>query len=152
MRTIGIRAAPTEVTFAIFDTLANALVNVEKIKIPKALRWPDALKYVRNNVLDILREYSVEHGGLRITESSAQQLSIPRIELEGVIQEAFASSSLIGYYCGQISSISRRVGFPRTDFKRFVEGEKDFERVENWSELKHDAREAVLAAIGAGNA
>lgn len=96
MRTIGIRAAPTEVTFAIFDTSENALVNVEKIKIPKALAWPDALKYVRNNVLDILREYSVERGGLRVTESSAQQRNIQRIELEGVMQEAFASSSLTG--------------------------------------------------------
>jgi len=152
MKTIGIRVQPSEVTFVVFDAAENALVNVETIKIPKALAVPDALKYVRNNILDVLNEYDVECGGLRVTESNSQQKNIRRIELEGVIQEAFASSTLRAYYCGQISNISAKVGIPRTDFKLLVDGEKDFDQVEGWDELDREAREATLAAIGARSA
>ena len=65
MRTIGICAAPSVVTFAVIDTDDNSVVNVEKIKIPAAFETPDALKYVRSNLLDILREYDVERAGKR---------------------------------------------------------------------------------------
>lgn len=76
MRTIGIRAAPTAVTFVVYDSSSNEIVNVEDIKIPLAFAAPDALKYVRNNLLDILREYSVERAGIRTTEPNAQSISI----------------------------------------------------------------------------
>lgn len=109
MITIGIRAGPGAVTFAVIDTKDNSVINVEKIKIPAAFERPDALKYVRSNLLDILREYHVEQAGIRVTESVADA-STERIQLEGVIQEAFASSELKAYYVGQISSISARLG------------------------------------------
>ena len=152
MNTMGIRVKPGEVTFAVYDTEAAAVVNVEIIKIPKALPTPDALKYVRNNILDVIREFSIAHAGLRVTESSAQSKNVERIEIEGVIQEAFASSCLQGYYIGQISNISRRVGFARDQFKRFVSNEIPYEPVENWDELKPEAREAIFAALGAQHA
>src|SRR5690242_11977212 len=103
MRTIGIRAAPTAVTFAVVETDTSTVVNVEKIKIPSAFETPAALKYVRSNLLDVLREYRVERAGIRVTEAVADA-NTERIQLEGVIQEAFASSELTGYYVGQISS------------------------------------------------
>lgn len=152
MRHLGIRVTPSAFTFAIYDSHENTLVNVEKVKIPKALQIPEALKYVRNTILDVLREYEIATAGIRITESNSQRLDIRRIEIEGVIQEAFASSSLSSYYAGQISSIASRVGIPRTDFKRYVDGEIDFDTVENWDSLEHDEREAVLTALGARDA
>jgi Holliday junction resolvasome RuvABC endonuclease subunit len=151
MRTIGIRAAPSAVTFAVIDTDDNSVVNVEKIKIPAAFETPDALKYVRSNLLDILREYEVERAGIRVTESSADGTSVERIQIEGVIQEAFASSDLKAYYVGQISSISARVGIDRARFKPMVAGEDD-PGVENWDKMTKEAREAILCAIGAKNA
>ena len=151
MITIGIRAAPGAVTFAVIDTDKNSIINVEKIKIPAAFETPDALKYVRLNLLDILREYQVERAGIRVTESTAESTSTERIQLEGVIQEAFASSELKGYYVGQISSISARVGFDRARFKPMVAGEDD-PGVENWGAMGKEAREAILCAMGAKNA
>lgn len=59
MITMGLRAAPKCVTFAIFDGDAQAVVNVEDIQIPAAFQWPVALKYVRSSVLDVLREYQI---------------------------------------------------------------------------------------------
>jgi len=152
MNTMGIRVKPGEVTFAIYDAEARVVLNVETIKIPRALQRPDALKYVRNNVLDIIREYAVARAGIRVTESNAQTTNIERIEIEGVIQEAFASSCLQSYYAGQISSISRRIGFARDQFKRYVSNEVQYEAIENWSDLDAEQREAVFAALGAESA
>jgi hypothetical protein len=139
-------------TFAIFDSGENRIVNVEVISIPRALHRPDALRYVRTTVLDILREYDITQGCVRETEPAAQAVNIDRVQIEAVIQESFASSNLRKYFIGQISSISARVGFPRTDFKLLVSGEKDFALVENWSQFSAEEREAILSAVGASNA
>lgn len=151
MRTIGIRAAPKAVTFVVFDADADAVLNVEDIRIPIAFHTPEALKYVRNNLLDILREYGIERAGIRVTEPSAQSPNISRIQIEGVVQEAFASSLLKSYYVGQISSISARLGIERADFKRYVDGQLDWP-VENWASLRKEQREALLCAMGASRA
>jgi hypothetical protein len=151
MRTIGIRATPTTVTFAVFDADHDSIVNVEEIRIPAAFQIPAALKYVRSNLLDVLREYGVERAGVRVTEPNAQTMSIERIQIEGVIQEAFASSELQAYYVGQISSISKRLGMERTKFKPMIAGDED-PGIENWKKMSKEAREAILCAIGAKNA
>lgn len=151
MRTIGIRAAPKAVTFVVFDADEDAVLNVEDIRIPIAFHTPEALKYVRNNLLDILREYGIERAGIRVTEPSAQSPNIARIQIEGVVQEAFASSLLKSYYVGQISSISARLGIERADFKRYVDGQLDWP-VENWASLRKEQREALLCAMGASRA
>ncbi|MGU3493990.1 hypothetical protein ACLBXM_08110 [Xanthobacteraceae bacterium A53D] len=148
MITLGIRAAPKVVTFAVYDSDADAVRNVEEIRIPAAFAVPDRLKHVRSNVLDVLREYEVERAGIRICEPNAQKPVVARIEIEGVIQEAFASSGVSGYYIGQISSISARLGFPRTQFKPMVDGSNDL-GIENWEALSEVEREAVLCAMGA---
>jgi hypothetical protein len=151
MKTLGIRAAPKAVVFAVFDAEQQTVVNVEEMKVPAAFAVPDALKYVRSNLLDIIREYDVRRAGIRTTESSAKTLSIERIEIEGVIQEAFASSALESYYVGEIASICRRVGVDRSRFKPMVAGENDL-AIESWQDLSDKQREAVLCAIGASNA
>lgn len=152
MNTIGIRVKPNSVIVVIFDSEENTIVNVESIRIPKALPIPEALKYVRNSILDVLREYEISNAGLRIVESNSQTLNIRRIEIEGVIQEAFASSMLSAYFCGQISTIAAKLKIPRADFKRYVDGEQDFENIENWSNHNKDEKEAILTALGAVNA
>ena len=56
MITIGIRATPRVITFAVYDSDANAVVNVEEIEIPAAFSKPEGLKFARSNLLDVLRE------------------------------------------------------------------------------------------------
>ncbi|KOC25955.1 hypothetical protein GL58_00715 [Comamonas testosteroni] len=146
MVTIGIRVKPKAVTFVVLD--GDEVKNVEDMVIPRAFDTPDALKYVRTNLLDVLREYRVEAAGIRVTEPTAQSFNIERVQLEGVIQEAFASSSLKGYYVGQISNISSLVGINRADFKPMVDGENKL-NIEAWSKLSREAREALLCALGA---
>ena len=148
MISIGIRAAPGVVTFAVYDSGAGRVLNVEAIRIPAAFSTPDGLKYLRSNLLDVLREYKVEQAGVRTTEPSAKNPSVERIQIEGVIQETFASSELAGYYVGQVASISARLGIERTAFKPLIAGETSY-NIENWKEMSPVEREAVLCAIGA---
>jgi len=152
MKTLGIRVQPNTVVIAVYDSTNGALENVESIQIPKALSTPGALKYVRNSILDVLREYEIEKAGLRTIESNSRTRSIRRIEIEGVIQEAFASSMLTAYYCGQISSISAKIPIVRADFKKFVDASLDYEPIENWGDLNNEEREAVFVALGAEHA
>lgn len=146
---IGVRASPTEVTYCIFDPNNDAIINIGKINIPKSLNVPEQLKHIRLNLLDVLREYEVLEAGIRILEPTAQSISVERVQIEGVIQEAFASSNVKSYYIGQISSISARVGIDRTEFKPLVEGETILDGFENWHDLSKTEREAALCAIGA---
>ena len=146
---IGVRASPTEVTYCVFDPNNDAIVNIGKINIPKSLGVPEQLKHIRLNLLDVLREYEVLEAGIRILEPTAQSISIERVQIEGVIQEAFASSNVKSYYVGQISSISSRVGIDRTQFKPLVEGDTSLDGFENWHDLSKTEREAALCAIGA---
>lgn len=151
MITIGIRSAPKVVCFAVFDSDEGRIVNVESILVPAAFYTPDALKYIRSNILDVLREYNVEKAGIRVAEGSAQNTSTERIQIEGVVQEAFASSTLKGYYVGYMSNISSKLGIRTSKFKELVKGANDLE-VEGWEKLSESSREAILCAMGAVHA
>lgn len=146
---IGVRASPTEVVYCVFDTDRSEIINIGKISIPKSLGVPEQLKHVRLNLLDVLREYDITEAGIRILEPTAQRISIERVQIEGVIQEALASSEVRQYYVGQISNIASRNGLKRTEFKPLVDGEMMLEGFENWDDLTKTEREAVLCAMGA---
>jgi len=152
MITLGLRATPKKVTFAIYDSEDGDVLNIEDILIPQAFDWPDALKYVRSNLLDILREYGVTRAGVRTTEPMAQRLSVERIQIEGVIQEAFASSGLTGYFAGPIAMVCRLIGQPRANYKPMVEQGRDDLNVLGWSDMSDGAREALIYAMGASHA
>ena len=93
----------------------------------------------------------IAKAGIRASEPNAQNPSIERSQIEGVIQETFASSDLTAYYVGHISSISARLGIDRTEFKPLVAGDEEFD-IENWAKMSSAEREAVLCAVGAVNA
>lgn len=150
MITIGLRVSPSEVTYALYDGGAKAVIDVDKIVVPTAMAWPGALKYVRSNLLDILREYSVGGAGIRLTENNARSPNIDRLHLEGVIQEAFASSDLQGYFAGAIPALSARLGISSADMKPIIAGKNEF-GIEGWTEMSDKEREALLAAMVALN-
>ncbi len=148
--TIGLRAAPRCVTFVVYDSEEQRIVNVEEIKAPAAFDVPDALKFLRNNLLDVLREYQVEQAGIRLTEPIAKSPSLGRIQVEAVLQEAFASSTLRTYFAGPIATISARLGIESAQFKPLVDGTENY-GLEGWADLTSSEREAALCAIGAAN-
>lgn len=152
MRTIGIRVEPKKVTFVIYDDDSGEILNIEGIKVPKALDTPEALKYIRSNLLDVIVEYGIHRAGIRVTEPNARSPNISRIQIEGVIQEALASSNVEAYFRGQISNISSRLGIERRDFKQYIDGQLTLDNIEGWEQLTPVEREAVCTALGACHA
>ena len=148
--TVGLRVSPSEVTYALLNAEERDVVDVDRIVVPTAMDWPAALKYVRSNLLDILREYQVSTAGIRLAENNARTPSTLRVHLEGVIQEAFASSTLKGYFAGAIPAMAARLGLSIADLKPIIAGKNVFE-VEDWEKLSEKEREALLAAMVACN-
>lgn len=147
---IGIRANPNAVHFCVLDQEADD-INIriiDKVIVPKVLDAPEQLKFIRNTFQDIINENKVIRACIRITESNAQRISISRVNIEAVLQELIASSTIEKYFIGQISSISAKLGIERSAFKPFVMGEKNFMELELWPELSPEAREAVMACFG----
>jgi hypothetical protein len=152
MRTLGIRVEPKQTTFVIVESTDNKfeIINKEIIKVPAALDFPEQLKYIRNCVLDILREYSINTAGIRVAEGNTQNLNINRLHIEGVIQEAFSSSNVEKYFTGRKSSIASKLGLKIVDIESALKSKSKFERLKNWNVLNNsNSKEAALVAIGA---
>ena len=152
MKTIGIRVSPKTVTFAIFDDSNREIVNVEELKVPAALSWPESLTYVRYNLLDIMRVYEVSRAGIRETEPTAKSPNSKRLQLEAVIQEAFASARIEKFRVVQIASLGSLLQIPRDQVKPMIQGNTSPEFASNWSEWSLEQREAILTAMGVANA
>lgn len=148
---IGIRANPNQVYYAVIredETTINVLL-LDKIIVPKPLDTPEQLKFIRSTLRDIINENKVSLACIRIAESNARTLNIPRVYLEGVIQELIASSEVNKYYVGQISNISAKLGIDRAGFKPIANGEDGFMNMEIWTEINLEERESIMAAVSA---
>jgi len=152
MKTIGLRVSPTEITYAVYDSEVERIESVDEIIVPRSMSVPQSLKYIRNTVLDVIREYGVTHAGIRTIEPMAQSISVERVQIEGVIQEALASSSVEKYYSGPIATIAARNSMPRDDFKKCIGKEGEYPRVADWKRHSEKEKEAILTALGALNA
>lgn len=152
-RSIGIRVSPSTIFYSIvsYENEELLIEIVDKINNPKALSIPEQLKFIRNTLCDIINQFKISNACIRITESSARSPSIPRIYIEGVIQELFASSTISKYYVGQISSISKNLGIDRENFKPFSNGVKNFLEIDNWDTYILEQRESLMSAISAIN-
>jgi hypothetical protein len=151
MKSIGVRAEPSSVTFSVFCSKTSSIITLEKIKIPKALATPQGLKHLRTNFIDVLNEFSIETAGLRITESVAQRPNRDRMGLEAVIQETLASSNLRAYFCGQIANITSKLDIDRKMFKPYAEGNEVFMEIDGWKAMSLVERESILTAVAASN-
>jgi hypothetical protein len=153
MRSLGIRVTAKAIHFAIVEKNENrfSIINVELIKVPQALDFPSRLKYIRNTVLDILQEYSIPFAGIRVVESNSKNISFERLQIEGVIQEAFASSCITSYFTGQMQSISRNISITTETYKEITTNrDSTFPILESWELCKDkDHKEAALVALGA---
>lgn len=124
---------------------------MDKINTPKALNTPEQLKFLRNTLCDIINEFDITNACIRITEASSKNINIQRVYIEGVIQELFASSTILKYYIGQISNISSYLGIERTMFKPYAEGKEVFSDFKDWKDYCLEERESLMSAISALN-
>lgn len=151
-RSIGIRVKPQNIFYSIIKDCDNEkeIVLLDNVYVPIALQMPEKLKFIRSTFLDIIDENQVNLACIRVTESSAQTISIERTYIEAIIQELIASSDIEKYYVGQISNISSKLKIARNDFKKIIESERcDF--FESWNKYNKEQKESLLAALSAFN-
>lgn len=151
---IGLRAKPDCIIYSIIEENANkeqTILIVDKLVLPIALQLPEQLKFIRTTFLDIILENKINRACIRITESIAQKTSAERINIEAILQELIASSTIEKYYIGQISNISAKLGFERPLFKEYVDNKVPYPSIENWKDFSKEERESILAALSALN-
>lgn len=148
MRILGVRAAPKVTSFVVYCTEESKLMCVDVIKMPAILDTPEKLKYVRNNILDILNLYSVELAAIRVTENNADNLSIDRLYIEAVIQEAFSSSDIKKYYTIRKSGMKSSLELSEATYKEILKSRSSLKEIDN-SNFTPETNEAVLAALSA---
>lgn len=148
MNILGIRVSPKTIYFSIFDSNKQEFKNIEKIIVPQALIVPEQLKYIRNNILDLLREYHIEKAGIKITEGNAQSISIERLYLEGVIQETFASSQIENYKTLMLSGIASRLKTNTSEIKKYIDNKPHNSGLEmDVSGFDKEEIESMLVAV-----
>lgn len=149
---IGIRVKPDAIIYSIIQesTDCKNILIIDKLNVPKVLEVPEQLKFIRNTFLDIIFENHVNRACIRVTESIAMKPSLERINIEAVIQELIASSSIEKYYIGKIANISSHLGFSRDNFKLYLD-KGVYPGIERWSDYNKEQKESLLAALSALN-
>lgn len=152
MNVLGVRVSPKVIYFSVCNSIEEEIINVEKIIVPQMLIVPEKLKYIRNNILDLLREYNIQKAGIRICESNSKNIDIERLYLEGVIQETFASSQVEGYKTLRLSGIASYFGTKAAELKKYIEKKHNDTGIEiDVSNFSKEQIEAILVAIVAAN-
>lgn len=148
MNILGIRVTPKKVYFSIYDNKNAEFKNIENIVVPQALIIPEQLKYIRNNILDLLREYDIEKAGIRVTESNAKSLSIERLYIEGVIQETFASSKIESYKTLMLAGMASKLQTSAKELKKFIEKQDNQTEIQmNVTDCVKEEIESMLVAM-----
>lgn len=146
MRILGVRAAPKAASFIVYCTDEKRLKCADVVVIPATLATPEKLKYVRNNILDLLRAYDVQLAAIRVAESSSKNLSIDRLYIEAVIQEAFSSSEILNYLVIRKTGLKASLKLTEKQYKDFIGSKMVFDNINN-TDFSQETNEAVLAAL-----
>ncbi|MBJ9143636.1 hypothetical protein I5476_06145 [Citrobacter braakii] len=149
MNILGVRATPKVASFIVYDTESSQVHCSDVIRIPETMDTPEKLKYVRNNILDILRFYNVEVASIRVAESNSQNLNIDRLYIEAVIQEAFSSSEVKKYITIRQNGIKSSLNLSQDSYKSFLKSETTINEIDN-SSFNPETNEALLSALAAG--
>lgn len=148
MRILGVRAAPKVASFVVYCTEDSDLKCVDVINIPATLDTPEKLKYVRNNILDILNFYKVDIASVRVAESNSQNLNIDRLYIEAVIQEAFSSSLVNKYFTVRKTGIKSSLSLNESTYKDILKSHQSLKQLDN-KLFSPETNEALLAALTA---
>lgn len=157
MASIGIRVTPNEIFYSIVENEEEGydIISVSSIKIPKALDTPCKLSYARNTMGTIIKQYKINNAGIKLIEGNARSSfnsnTFFRLNLEGVIQELFANSSVEKYLLGVASNISSILNIKSKPVKEMVVdlGIDDDFKTDDEKKLNDENKESIVVAIAA---
>ncbi|WP_195603666.1 hypothetical protein ACSVC9_02890 [Clostridium sp. LBM24168] len=159
MASIGIRVTPNEIFYSIVDENDDEyeIISISNIKIPRALDAPCKLSYIRNTIATIIKQYKITNAGIKLIEGNARasvnSSILFRINLEGVILELFANSTIQKYLLGLASSIASILKIKAKPVKEMSEdlGIDDSYKTDNGKKLNEQNIESLVVAIAALN-
>ena len=94
---IGIKVSPEEIYYTISKKLQynKEILYSSNLVVPKALDIPDKLSFIRNTLISVINQYSVQRASLKIIEKDIKDENIINlIKLEGIIQELLSTSGV----------------------------------------------------------
>lgn len=152
MNTLGIRVSPSQITYVIYES-ENKQFIFKSYKRPNFLSFPEFLKYIRYNFLDILEFHKIKYVAIKQIEYTSKNCHPERIGIEGVIQEALASSNIFGYFIENKQSFFKVLKEKSEIIKLALENQDKFLQIINiYGNLdskitNEEAREATFSAI-----
>ena len=96
MIVVGFRCTKDTLDWVVVEGAERSLASIteqRKVTVPAGQRG-DQLSWVRKEVLELLERHAVEAAAVRVAEGGGQSVSLGRSEVEGVVQEAFASAGV----------------------------------------------------------
>ena len=152
MRSIGLRAEPTAVFWAVVEgTRASPiLIEHDKITVPSAYQSiADQFTYVRQRLIDEIERNHVESGAIRFPEYSRRNAGSKsddtRLRMEGVLIEACAAANIPLGVAGPLGTIGRYVGSKA--IRDYLTS--DDLRGLAWPRKDKKVRESILVAVAA---
>lgn len=154
MKSIGIRVSPKTVYYCIASNEGDSLVlSIESLTVPRALNPPKQLAFIRTTLQSIIAEFAIELAGIRVYEGSTQNLDRFRINIEGVVQELLANSTVQQYYTGTKSTLGRLLSTDVKTITASIDGALNIPNItiKDWADYAKEERESILTALGALN-
>jgi hypothetical protein len=153
MRSMGIRVASNEVFYAIIEgTVLNpSLIFHSKLAIPKSFKDGQALSWVRESIMNVLKEYQISSVFIRTIEPKARigkKAITNRCKIEAVLLEAANTSGSRNSEGALVTITSLLAAKSVKSAKEYLELE-EFREVEGWEDLNDNYKEASLAGIAA---
>lgn len=124
MGSIGIRAKPEEIIFAIYK---NDDVFIDSILLPDFLKNEEKLSYLRNALNDIFNEFQIKNGALKVMEGNIRSVNngvFRRIENETIIKEILYSSGIENYKMLKNSNFSSLLSEEKSIVTELIKGSR----------------------------
>lgn len=149
MRSLGLRVAPKCIYFSVIESNSEMIniLTTDVIHVPSALDTPRCLSYIRTTIISIIQEYGITSAGMKVYEGNNQNINIFRLNMEGVILELLANSSVNRYFAGYLQSIAKRLESNIKEVKETLDGNENPLEIDDWENYKKEHKEAILTGI-----
>jgi Holliday junction resolvasome RuvABC endonuclease subunit len=143
---LGLKCTKDTLDWAVLegDNRHSATVlNSKRVTAPVGDRGQQ-LVWIRREIQELLQKYAVNEAVLRAVEPGGQGNSLPRAEVEGVVQEAVAA---MGIPCRRVVSVSMRSAFGAKNGAQLQEAVMAVSVVAATAKTRQDPVTAALVAF-----
>jgi len=147
-RALGVRCSKDTLDWAMVegdDRASASVIDSARVTAPAGSRG-EQLGWARKEILEILSRHAADVVALRAAEPGGQANSLPRAEVEGVVQEAVASA---GVECRRVVAASLRSAFSAKKKAELDEALVAMPLVAATAKTRRDPVTAALAVIKA---